>query len=182
VIRAGWVAPLVVAALGLVGGGGCGKPSAGTGDAPASKLATPPPASPPPVDHLGVDELVEGAERAFGIALPRGLVVEERYPDLVTASGPMTVHALVQYLRPRLKGGSFREGDHVATFEHVTTPELKPDVDLTIRLTVPVVNRARIQISTTITPPVPALPDTASRWRQVGLTPEGKLLDPTHLD
>jgi hypothetical protein len=34
-----------------------------------------------------------------------------------------------------------------------------------------------------ITPlPVPDLPNETARWRQVGLTPDGKLADPTHLE
>ena len=69
-----------------------------------------------------------------------------------------------------------------STPKHVTTPGLDPTMDLTIRLRVPMVNKTHVDISTTITPPAPVLPDVPARWRQVGLTPEGKILDPTHLD
>jgi hypothetical protein len=168
---------LILAAVAV--GSGCSKSSPTATEAPAATLA--PLASVAPADHLGPDELIEGSERAFGIALPRGLTVEERYPDTIRASGPMTVRALVLYLRPRLQGGSLRESATVATFEHVTTPGLPPNTDLNIHLEV-TVGKTRVQIASTTVPPAPVLPDEASRWRQVGLTPNGKVLDPTHLD
>jgi hypothetical protein len=172
-------AALVASAM-VFAGSGCSKPSVATGDAPASRLDTPPPAL-PPVDHLGPDELIEGTDRAFGIPLPRGLAVERRRPDFVYATGPMTVHALVLYFRAHLKGGSVRESETVATFEHVTTPELPPYTDMSIAVAL-TLNKTRVEITSTTHPPAPDLPDVPSRWRQVGLTPEGKVLDPTHLD
>jgi hypothetical protein len=159
---------------------GCGKPSVGGGDAPASNLDVPVPSA-RPADHLGPDELIEGTEKAFGLTLPRGLVVEHRYPDTLEAGGPMTVHALVLYLRPRLQGGSLRESERVATFEHVTTPGLPPYTELSIQLAV-TLNETRVKLMSTTHPPAPDLPDVASRWKQVGLSPDGKILDPTHLD
>jgi hypothetical protein len=168
-------------ALGLaLAGSGCSKPSVATGDAPASKLDNPPPST-PPVDHLGPNELIEGADRAFGVPLPRGLTVEQRYPDFVYATGPMTVHALVVYFRARLQGGSVRESETVATFDRVTVAGLPPNTDLSIHLAV-TLNKTVVEMSSTTHPLAPDLPDVAARWRQVGLTPNGKVLDPTHLD
>jgi hypothetical protein len=173
----GGVVALAVAALGVA----CSKPPPAPGDGrpPSGTLA--PLASTPPADHLGKDELIEGPERAFGVALPRGLTVEQRYPDTVYASGPMTVHALVLYFGPRLQGGSLRESATVATFDRVSAPGLQPNTELTLHLAV-AVNKTTVAISATTYPPAPVLPDEPSRWRQVGLTPTGKILDPTHLD
>jgi hypothetical protein len=178
-------AALVVAATGVavalaLAGSGCSKASVATGDAPASRLDTPPPST-PPVDHLGPNELVEGTDRAFGVPLPRGLAVEQRYPDFVYATGSMPVHALVLYFRARLQGGALRESETVATFEHVTVAGLPPNTDLLIHLTA-MLSGTRVEMSSTTHPPAPDLPDVAARWRQVGLTPNGKVLDPTHLD
>jgi hypothetical protein len=176
-------AAFVVAGMSLglaLAGSGCGKPSVASGDAPASRLDTPT-ASTPPADHLGPNELLEGTDRVFGVLLPRGLAVEKRFPDFVDATGPMTVHALVMYLRPRLQGGSLRESETVATFERVTTAALPPYTDLSIHLAV-TLNGTRVEMSSTTHPLAPTLPDEAARWRQVGLTPNGKILDPTHLD
>jgi hypothetical protein len=69
----------------------------------------------------------------------------------------------------------------VATFEHVTTPGLPPYTELTIHLAV-MVGQTSVEMSSTTHPLAPTLPDEAARWRQVGLTPNGKILDPTHLD
>jgi hypothetical protein len=172
-------AALLLGALGLAATG-CGKPSVATGDAPASRLDTPPPSA-PPADHLGPDELIEGTEKAFGVTLPRGLAVEQRYPDTVYAAGTMAVHALVLYLRPRLQGGALRESEKVATFEHVTVAGLPPYTELTIHLAV-ALNQTRVEMTSTTHPPALDLPNEAARWRQIGLTPSGKILDPTHLD
>ncbi len=172
---------IAAVALGLaLAGGGCSTPSVASGDAPASKLDTPPPPT-PPVDHLGPNELVESTDRVFGVALPRGLDVEKRYPDYIYATGTMTVHALVLYFRSRLQGGALRESEKVATFEHVTTPGLAPYTELLIHFAT-TGTRTSVELSSTTHPPAPVLPDEAARWRQVGLTPNGKLLDPTHLD
>jgi hypothetical protein len=175
-------AALVVAGMSLglaLAGSGCSKPSVASGDAPASRLDTPP--STPPTDHLGPTELLEGTDRVFGVPLPRALAVEKRYPDFVYATGPMTVHALVLYFRPRLQGGSLRESEKVATFEHVTAPGLPPYTELLIHLAM-TPGQTSVEMSSTTHPPAPVLPDEAARWRQVGLTPNGKILDPTHLD
>jgi len=37
-------------------------------------------------------------------------------------------------------------------------------------------------IRDTTPPKGPPLPDENARWKQVGLTPSGRLVDPTHLD
>jgi hypothetical protein len=169
------LATAAVAAIGVA----CGRSS--TVDAPAPSAIASAPATPSdvPSDHLGPGELVEGRERAFGVALPRDVLVERRYPDIVYASGPMPVHALVAYFQPRLRGGSVREGPSAATFEHVSRPD-EPRAELLIRITADV-GKTRVEISSFLPPEAPNLPDEASRWRQVGLTPNGKILDPTHL-
>jgi hypothetical protein len=178
--RAGGGALLALVLAWGLGATGCNKSSVASGDAPASRLDTPSPSA-PPADHLGPDELIEGTDKAFGVPLPRGLTVEQRFPDTVYATGPMTVHALTLYFRPRLQGGSLRESENVATFEHVTVAGLPAYTDLSIRLTV-TLNQTRVEITSTTHPPAPDLPDVAARWKQAGLAPNGKVLDPTHLD
>ena len=169
------------AAAGLVVAGllsGCARHSAPAEDAPAPPLAAVPSAL--PADHLAPDELVEGKERAFGVALPRGLAIEQSFVDVVHASGPMTIHALVTYFRPRLKGGSLREGEKSATFEHVTASGSPPDTELSIHFSV-FPGKTLVDITATPQHAGPTLPDNESRWREVGLSPTGKILDPTHL-
>ncbi len=134
----------------------------------------------PPVDHLAPGELIEGSEEAFGIPLPRGVHVDEAFVHVVFASGPLTVHPLVQYFRSRLQDGDLREGESSATFEHVTA-RAKSDRQLTVHIA-EVRRTAEIEIRDTTPPPSPNLPDEPARWKNVGLTPNGRLADPTHLD
>jgi hypothetical protein len=137
----------------------------------------------PPVDHLAPGELVEGTQQAFGVTLPREVVVDESFVDAVYASGPATLDALVPYFRSRLEGGTAHQGPTTATFEH-TRARGKADraaVDVLVRVT-SAPGGARVEIRNTTPPPAPVLPDQAARWRQVGLTPEGRIADPSHLD
>jgi hypothetical protein len=132
------------------------------------------------VDHLAPDELIEGSQAAFGVLLPRALALKASFVKVVYASGPPSVHALAQYFRARLEGGNMREGPQAATFEHVRVRG-KPGVELLVRITRGI-EGASVEIRDSTPPVVPALPDEAARWRQVGLTPQGRLADPTHLD
>jgi hypothetical protein len=157
---------------------GCGRPSteATTGD-------TPPPVAtaPRPVDHLSAGELLEGPALAFGMHLPRGVDVEGAFSDEVIASGPVGLHPFVEYLKARLRDGDVREGETSATFDHVrvagnaASPELRVHLGISIE-------GVRVDIHdetpTGVTPPA----DETARWRRAGLTPDGHLADPHHLD
>jgi hypothetical protein len=175
VVRAMWIVALVA------GAAACRSAPEAT-PAPAqtdTPLETPPPA-PAPVDHLAPGELVEGSDQAFGLTLPRDLRVEAAFSDVVYASASAAVHPIVAYMRARLREGTLREGDASATFEHVKVPG-KPGLELFVRV-IRMPGTTRVEIRDTTPRPAPDLPDEAARWRQVGLTPEGRLLDSTHLD
>jgi hypothetical protein len=59
--------------------------------------------------------------------------------------------------------------------------EGQPGRELLVRIaTAPGGSSVEIRDSTPT--PASALPDEASRWRQVGLTPDGRLADPSHLE
>ncbi|MDP8999285.1 MAG: hypothetical protein M3O46_04165 [Myxococcota bacterium] len=173
------------AALGLLiaAASGCRKPVPVTEPEPeassASALSTPD-VTPLPVDHLGPDELAEGTEQAFGVVLPRALAVKGSFAEVVYASAPASVHALTQYFRGRLQGGVLREGATAATFEHVKVRG-KPGLELVVRIA-RAAGETSVEMRNATPPPAPDLPDEASRWKQVGLTPAGRLLDPSHLD
>jgi hypothetical protein len=173
------VSLVVAAALAAIAVGCRRAPSE---EAPAPSATAPLTGAAPsgvPADHLAPGELVEGREVAFGVPLPRGVLVERRYPDIVYASGPMPVHSLAAYFQPRLRGGSLREGPSAATFEHVSQPN-EPNAELLIHIEADL-GKTRIELTSFHHSEAPVLPDEASRWRQVGLTPQGKILDPTHL-
>jgi hypothetical protein len=140
---------------------------------PISSETTPP-------DHLAPGELVEGNERAFGIALPRDVRVTQSFVDLVAATEPASVHAVTQYLSARLEGGTLREGKESATFEHVTARG-KPEPELIVKIT-SVFAGSRLEIQKVTHQQVRLLPDEEARWHEVGLTPQGKVLDPRHAE
>jgi hypothetical protein len=131
-------------------------------------------------DQLAPGELLEGQAKAFGVALPRDLSVEASFADVVYASGRVGVHPLVEFFRARLTEGSVREGPEAATFEHVRAPAV-PERELRVRI-LPHEGGARVELRDTTPPALPVLPEESARWRQVGLTPNGRLADPRHLD
>jgi len=133
-----------------------------------------------PPDHLAPGELVEGTETALGVKLPRDLRLEATFADVAYARGLAPVHSLVTYFRARLRDGGLREGEESATFEHVHAPS-RPDRELTVHLG-RTVGGVRVELRDTTPPVLPKLPDDAARYRQVGLTPEGRWLDPAHLN
>lgn len=133
-----------------------------------------------PADHLAPGELVPGPDHAFGLTLPRGFHVDGAFADAVFATGPGDIASVARYFRGRLQGGDLRQGAASATFEHVAAPD-DPGRELRVHLEI-VALKVRIEVHDTTPPPVPDLPNEKARWRQVGLTPDGHLADPTHLN
>jgi hypothetical protein len=133
-----------------------------------------------PADHLAPGELLEGTDKAFDVILPRGLRVDGAFVDEVLTSGALAVHPLVEYFRTHVQNGDLREGATTATFDHVTAPG-KPDRLLSVHIG-KAGDGAHVEIRDTTPPKGPLLPDENARWKQVGLTPSGRLVDPTHLD
>jgi hypothetical protein len=133
-----------------------------------------------PVDHLAPGELAEGDARAFGLILPRDLHVEATFAEVAYAQGKIAVHPLAKYFRAHLEGGSFEEDDMSATFVRARIPAA-PGREFRVHVGRSP-NGARVESRDTTPPPVPDLPDEAARWRAVGLTPEGRVIQPTHVD
>jgi hypothetical protein len=173
-----WVPPFAVLALGVLGLGCRRVPLQADGQehAPEPHLA----AGAFPVDHLGEGELLEGPAQAFGVALPRGISVDSAFARAVLASGRGSVASLTKYLQARLVGGEFRDGPESATFEHVQSPA-QPGADLRVQIR-SWGSGVTVEFRDVTLQPAPDLPNEAARWRQVGLTPDGKLADPAHLD
>jgi hypothetical protein len=158
----------------------CHRSASPDGPAPSSSAAALRASPQVPADHLAPGELLEGTDKAFGITLPRGLRVDGAFIDAVYASGLLDVHPLTTYLAARLQNGDMREGATSATFERVNAKD-NPARMLTIHIA-KVGDGTRVDFRDVTPAPPPNLPDEAARWRHVGLTPSGRLLDPTHLD
>jgi hypothetical protein len=133
-----------------------------------------------PADHLAPGELVPGTEHAFGLTLPRGFHVDAAFADAVFATGSGDVASVARYFRSRLQDGDLRQGATSATFEHVRAPG-DPARELRVHLET-VALKVRLEVHDTTPPPAPVLPDEKARWRQVGLTPDGRLADPMHME
>jgi hypothetical protein len=152
--------------------------------APSAEDRPPPPPSVAPapvapVDHLAPGELVEGTEHAFGLTLPSDLRIDRSFAQVVYATGEVGMHPLAKYFRARLQGGALDEEDTSATLTHVRVPSV-PQRELYIRIAPAIGSRVRAEIRDSTPPPAPDLPDEAARWRNVGLTPQGKVLEPVH--
>jgi hypothetical protein len=116
---------------------------------------------------------------ALGVKLPRDLHLEEAFNDLAYARGAVPLHSLVQYFRARLRDGNLHEGEEAATFDHVHAPG-RPDRELSVHIAA-TAGAMRVELRDTTMPVTSSLPNDEARFRQVGLTPDGRWLDPTHL-
>ena len=143
-------------------------------------------ASAKPVDHLAPNELLEGSDKAFGLTLPRGVRVDQAFADVVYASGRVDTRAAVQYVRTRVREGKMIEpsfaGDGKTTFDRVRVPAM-PDKQLVVSVkpALGAVGMTQFEIRDVTPVKAPELPDEAARWRNAGLAPNGRVLDPTHL-
>jgi hypothetical protein len=179
--RAGLARALLGAVVG-VGSVACTQAPAPEGAPVASAVPTPaaPSSSAAPADHLAPGELVEGTDKAFGVPLPREVHLEWDHPGSVRAVGPVSVHSLVKYYRTRVAQAVRNEGDTFAELDDVRLSG-QPGRVFRIRMTELPPRGTLLEIDDVTPPPAPDLPNEEARWRQVGLTPQGKLLDPTHL-
>jgi hypothetical protein len=143
--------------------------------------AAPPAVSAAPVDTLAPGELIPGTAKAFSIVLPRDLNVDQALTDVVFASGPVNATDLANYVRARVRDGDVSVGATATVFDKVKAIDA-PNRLLFIRIFAgPMGRGAHIEVRDVTPPPLPDLPNEESRWKQVGLTPDGRLLDPQHL-
>lgn len=134
-----------------------------------------------PVDHLAPGELVEGTEKVFGLVLPRVMHVERRFDDVAFVSGPVEPAAAAKYIEARVREGTAKETAEGHTFDKVRVPG-EAKVLRIIVARAPTGSGTRIQLRDE-TPPstINTPPDEESRWRAVGLKPNGEPLDRTKL-
>jgi len=130
-----------------------------------------------PVDRLAPDELAAGNADVFGFVVPREMRVEHRYKEATHLIGAVKPDALANYVRERVIVSHVEIGAARTIFPNARIKAGAPDrvYDLEV---IPEPGISRLIIRDT-TPPkiVPGLTD-AERWKQAGLTPEGRPLDP----
>ncbi|XYI00798.1 hypothetical protein ACMHYB_13970 [Sorangium sp. So ce1128] len=150
----------------------------------AGAPAPPPPsdaAAPrPPVDQALPGELAEGVEQAFGLPIPRRMKVRARFPDAVFAVGEIPAERVANYVRTRVLAGNVETGPAKTIFSRAT---VKSAPQRMIRIEV--VSRAHVSelvVRDETRPPPERGLSVEERWRRNGLTPDGKVLDPTRLE
>ena len=156
----------------LAGGPGCHRPPPSLDAAPSASA---------PHDRLAPGELVEGSLHAFELGLPVGMQIREAFSSVVYVAGPVDPMKLANYLRARVTGGSISVGAAATVFDQVTTSANKKRI-LRLRVESLAAGRAaQLEVRDVTPPPVPPAADDAERWRRAGMTPDGKLIDPSHL-
>jgi hypothetical protein len=139
---------------------------------------------PPPVDHLRPGELIEGSEAAYTLALPREFYVNSRFTGMVTAEGPGTPEDVANFFRARVKDGRVLVGVAQTRFQGVHTQK-EPGRILQILVEPDPRGGARSRVTVEDVTPPPEPPegqrDPRSRMKSVGLSEDGKVLDPRKL-
>jgi len=128
-----------------------------------------------PVDHLATDELAAGTAEVWGFSVPRDMHIEHRFPEIAYVVGPVTPEALSNYVRERVIVSHVEIGAGRTIFPNA---RIKGGSDHYYELDViPEPGGTRLQIQD-LTPVkvVPGLSDE-ERWKQAGLTPQGRPLD-----
>jgi hypothetical protein len=147
------------------------------------KLATPAPASSAladnsakPVDRLAPDELAAGSSDVWGLAIPRDMHIEHHFPEIAYVVGPVKADALANYVRDRVVVSHVEIGAGRTIFPNAHIKGGPPDHLYELDV-IPEPNGTRLQIQD-LTPVkiIPGLTDE-ERWRQAGLTPQGRPLD-----
>lgn len=144
-------------------------------EAPAPPVASAPARS----DHLDPNELLEGKEKAFALPLPRDLKVSFRFANSVQADGIVPMEGVSNFFRQRVRDGNIQVGASETRFEKVRAPG-EPARLLRIRLTAE--RNICHAVIDDVTPPPDMVGTPTDRMKQVGLTPDGKLLDRSHIE
>jgi hypothetical protein len=138
------------------------------------------PAPTAPVDRTLPDELAEGKDRAYGLVLPRRMMVTRRFSDSIFAAGQVSAAQVSNYVRQRVVAERVETGPVKTVFSRATS-RLDPGRVMRIE----VVSRGaetEILVRDETPPPVkPGLTD-AERWREAGFNPDGTPVDPSRFE
>lgn len=130
-----------------------------------------------PVDHLLPGELAEGAARAYGLVLPRGFVVTQRFEGSIFAHGSADTEATTAFVRRRITSSTEELGPGRTTFQNA---KIKGASDAPfVRIDISAENPGTLIVVRDLSPvQVEQGLSQEERWRRAGLKPNGELLDP----
>lgn len=161
---------LLLSAL-VLGLGGC------------KKKAPPPPApaalAPSEPDRLQPEQLLEGDQKVFHLALPVSSTIEAIFRESVSVRGEYAPEDLAAYLKSRLRSGHVEMAGDKIVFPKA---QVRGGDERLFRVEIGPL-RGGAQLRMRDITPAPADPNLTEeeRWRQVGMTPDGRLLDPHNL-
>jgi len=133
-------------------------------------------------DRLDPLELAEGSETVFRFKLPRGMRVTFRGPFEVHAEGPVEAERLANYVRKRMKSEGVEVGAARTVFDRA---RIRDDTEAPFcRVEVVKTGTGARIVLRDLTPEKIEDPDLPpeERWRKHGLDPNGRLVDPTHME
>lgn len=154
----------------------CASCHGSSGSAPATLSSAPGAIAPKPVDRLAPDELAAGNAEVWGFVVPREMQIEHRYQEVTHLVGPVKPDALANYVRDRVVVSHVEIGAARTIFPNARIKSGAADKVYELEV-IPEPGTTRLVIRD-VTPPkiVPGLSDE-ERWRQAGLTPQGRPLD-----
>lgn len=135
----------------------------------------------PPPDQLRPGELAEGTMDAFGLKLPRIMQVDTRFADAVFAIGEASHKDVVGYVRERVVAEKVDTLQTKTVLEGATLKS-SPGKKLRIEVIAIAAGRSKLVIRDETRPPAKPGLTEEERWREVGMTPQGELIDPSHLN
>jgi hypothetical protein len=152
-------------------------PSTTTSPAPSQSASAP--------DRLAPGELPPGQESAFELLLPRGGKVDRKFGSTLYCSVPLAPEAFANWVRSQSDDAEALVGPSGTIFTSVRVRGAPPGHHLRIEI-VPGVqtgDSAIIVDKLPDTPPPQVAPTSNEEaMKKAGLTPDGKWLDPKHLE
>ncbi len=149
---------------------------------PAPTAAPAPSAVAAPLDHLAPDELAPSKSEVYGFAVPRGMVVENRFKDRAYIRGHVSPEALANYVRDQVVVSHVEIGAARTVFPMARLKNGPKDRYYTLEVLPDGPDTRLVIVDTTPPPPPPPGLTDAERWRAAGLTPDGRPLDPQKLE
>ncbi len=133
----------------------------------------------PPPDHLANGELPLGPDHAYSLPLPRGSQVEYA-PDGAFVETPYSAETIANFIRYHVRGGNITVGTSSTQFAHVYVTETpKRLLSIEVRTAQPPRGGSVLTVRDEVGGD-PALPPD-EHFKRLGLTPDGKLIDPKHM-